>query len=122
MHAEANAYPSQYLFHAAFRNLFRWVRTGAAPATCPRIELDANGENVKDALGNTKGGLRTCLLEHPFARYSNTSLVEPGQGTVDRRATGGLFGHMESFSASMLKELYGIARKLPRPVRARYGD
>ena len=86
-HAEANAYPSQYLFHAAFRNLFRWVRTGAAPATCPRIELDANGENVKDALGNTKGGLRTCLLEHPFARYSNTSLVEPGQARSIRRAT-----------------------------------
>ena len=107
-HAEANAYPSQYLFHAAFRNLFRWVRTGAAPATCPRIELDANGENVKDALGNTKGGLRTCLLEHPFARYSNTSLVEPGQGTVDKTSDkDGLFGHMESFSASMLKELYG---------------
>lgn len=107
-HAEANAYPSQYLFHAAFRNLFRWARTGAAPATCPRIELDANGENVKDALGNTKGGLRTCLLEHPFARYSNTSLVEPGQGTVDKTSDkDGLFGHMESFSASMLKELYG---------------
>ena len=107
-HAEANAYPSQYLFHAAFRNLFRWVRTGAAPATCPRIELDASGENVKDALGNTKGGLRTCLLEHPFARYSNTSLVEPGQGTVDKTSDkDGLFGHMESFSASMLEELYG---------------
>lgn len=53
-HAEANAYPSQYLFHAAFRNLFRWVRTGAAPATCPRIELDTNGENVKDALGTPR--------------------------------------------------------------------
>ena len=97
-HAEANAYPSQYLFHAAFRNLFRWVRTGAAPATCPRIELDANGENVKDALGNTKGGLRTCLLEHPFARYSNTSLVEPGQGTVDKTSDkDGLFGIWSRF-------------------------
>lgn len=107
-HAEPNSYPSQYLFHAAFRNLFRWVRTGVAPMSCPRIEIDSTGENIKDAFGNTKGGLRTCLLEHPFARYSNTSEVEPGQGTVDKRSSkDGLFGHMESFSPSMLKELYG---------------
>ena len=34
--------------------------------------------------------------------------MEPGQGTVDKTSDkDGLFGHMESFSASMLKELYG---------------
>lgn len=34
--------------------------------------------------------------------------MELGQGTVDKTSDkDGLFGHMESFSASMLKELYG---------------
>ena len=70
--------------------------------------MDARGENIKDAFGNTKGGIRTCLLEHPFARYSSTSDVEPGMGTVDKTSdTDGLFGHMETFSATMLTELYG---------------
>ena len=108
LHDEPNDYPSQLLFHAAFRNLFRWVRTGAAPASCSRIPVDCHGENVKDAFGNSKGGLRTCLLEHPVARYSNTSRVVPGSGTVDKTAdTDGLFGHQETFSAAMLSELYG---------------
>ena len=106
--AEPNAYPSEFLFAAGFRNLFHWVRTGAAPARCARIPVDARGENIKDAFGNTKGGIRTCLLEHPFARYSSTSDVEPGMGTVDKTSdTDGLFGHMETFSATMLTELYG---------------
>ena len=59
---EGNDYPSQILFAAAFRNLFTWVRTGAAPAHCDRIAVDSDGENKKDAFGNTIGGLRTCLL------------------------------------------------------------
>lgn len=117
-HDESNAYPSQYLFAAAFRNLFHWVRTGTAPASCPRIEVDAFGENVKDAFGNSKGGLRTCLLEHPVARYSNTSDVEPGTGTVDKNAAvDGLFGHQESFSAAMLAELYGSLERYSELAR-----
>ena len=42
---EGNDYPSQILFAAAFRNLFTWVRTGAAPAHCDRIAIDSDGEN-----------------------------------------------------------------------------
>ena len=76
---EGNDYPSQILFAAAFRNLFTWVRTGAAPAHCDRIAIDSDGENKKDAFGNTIGGLRTCLLDYPTGRYSNTSDIEKGR-------------------------------------------
>ena len=108
LHEEPNAYPSQILFAAAFRNLFRWVRTGVAPAPCPRIPVTSEGVNARDAFGNAKGGLRTCLLDYPTARYANYSNVVPGTGTVDK-ASGVdiLFGHQERFSAGMLRELYG---------------
>ncbi|AEB07716.1 hypothetical protein Corgl_1617 [Coriobacterium glomerans PW2] len=107
-HAHPNDYPSEILIAAAFRNLFRWVRTGAGPTRCPRIPVDAYGENIRDAFGNSIGGLRTCLLDYPCARFCNTSRVEIGQGTVDKNSTvDGLFGHREPFSQNMLIELYG---------------
>ncbi len=107
-HDEGNDYPSQFLFAAAFRNLFHWVRTGAAPNHCERIQVDTEGENRKDAFGNTVGGLRTCLLNYPTGRYFNTSNIEPGMSLLDPNSDkDGLFGYQEAFSAPMLKELYG---------------
>ncbi len=107
-HEEGNDYPSQILFAAAFRNLFHWVRTGAAPNHCKRIKVDANGENCKDAFGNTIGGLRTCLLDYPTGRYCSTSNIEPGKSMLNPGSDkDGLFGYQEAFSPSMLKELYG---------------
>lgn len=107
-HEYANNYPSQILFAAAFRNLFAWIRTGAAPAVCSRIPVDSRGQNIKDALGNSRGGLRTCLVDYPVARFYNTSDVEPGSGTVDKTSKVDiLFGHQEPLSASTLRELYG---------------
>lgn len=105
---EGNDYPSQILFAAAFRNLFTWVRTGAAPAHCDRIAIDSDGENKKDAFGNTIGGLRTCLLDYPTGRYSNTSDIEKGQNFLDPESEKeGLFGYQQAFSKEMIKELYG---------------
>lgn len=96
---EGNDYPSQILFAAAFRNLFTWVRTGAAPAHCDRIAVDSDGENKKDAFGNTIGGLRTCLLDYPTGRYSNTSDIEKGQNFLDPESEKeGLFGYQQAFS------------------------
>ncbi|HHV11348.1 MAG TPA: hypothetical protein GXX75_13850 [Clostridiales bacterium] len=107
-HEEGNNYPLEILFAAAFRNLFHWVRTGAAPNHCKRIKVDSNGENCKDAFGNTIGGLRTCLLNYPTGRYSNTSNIEPGMSFLDPSSDkDGLFGYQEGFSSAMLKELYG---------------
>lgn len=105
---DGNDYPSQILFAGAFRNLFRWVREGAGPNSCERILTDQYGKNRKDAFGNTRGGLRTCLLNYPTGRYHSSSTIEPGQSIVDPYATEDmLFGYQEGFSPAFLKELYG---------------
>lgn len=107
-HAHGNDYPSQILFAAAFKNLFRWVRDGAGPNHCRRIPIDHRGMNRKDAFGNTMGGLRTCLLNYPTGRYYSTSEIEPGDSFLDTAATHDpLFGYQEAFSPTVLKELYG---------------
>ena len=107
-HACGNDYPSQILFAAGFKNLFRWVRDGVGPNHCERILVDHNGNIRKDAFGNTLGGLRTCLLNYPTGRYHSSSTIEPGQSFVDKSSDQDpLFGYQEAFSASFLKELYG---------------
>lgn len=107
-HAHGNDYPSYILFAAAFRNLFRWVREGVAPASCARIPVDEHGRNRKDVFGNTRGGLRTCLLNCPTGRYHSTSTVPKGASFLDAESTEDpLFGYQEGFSPAFLKELYG---------------
>lgn len=116
-HEEGNDYPSHLIFAAAFRNLFQWVRTGAAPGHCERILTNAEGENRKDAFGNTIGGLRTCLLNYPTGRYHSTSRIEKGLSFVDPESEeDGLFGYQEGFSAAMLQELYGTLDNYQRLV------
>lgn len=107
-HEEGNDYPSQILFAAAFRNLFQWVRNGIGPNSCQRIRMEFDGSNSKDVFGNTMGGLRTCLLNYPTARYSASSQVDIGQSFVDPTSDKDpLFGYQKAFSASFLQELYG---------------
>lgn len=106
-HEYGNDYPSQLLFAAAFRNLFTWVKTKVAPNHCERILVDADGENKKDAFGNTIGGLRTCLLNYPTGRYHSTSIVDPGVSFLDPASDkDGLFGYQEAFSKATLIDLY----------------
>ena len=108
LHERANDYPSQILFAAGYRNLFRWVEEGIGPNHCERIKIDGNGVNQKDAFGNTIGGLRTCLLNYPTGIYNSTSTVEVGSSIVDPTSDKDiLFGYQEAFPASMLKTLYG---------------
>jgi len=106
---EGNNYPSWVAFCAAYHALFRWVRDGAAPASMEsKIPVGVGGENLTDAFGNTRGGLRTCLVDYPTGRYCSTSDIERGQYFLDPEATKeGLFGYQESFSAELLQELYG---------------
>lgn len=106
-HEQGNDYPSHILFSAAFRNLFSWVRSGTAPNRCQRILVNGDGENCKDAFGNTIGGLRTCLLNYPTGRYFNTSNVDPGMNAIDPASDkDGLFGYQEAFSEAIIRELY----------------
>lgn len=115
---EGNDYPSWLLFAGAFHNLYRWVREGVAPVCCSRIPTDIYGENKKDAFGNTIGGIRTCLLNYPTGRYNSTSTVDVGTYFVDPTSDkDGLFGYQESFSSSMLKELYGTIENYEKLIR-----
>ena len=116
-HDEGNNYPSEILYAAAFRNLFHWIKTGAAPNHCERIKVDSNGENCKDAFGNTIGGLRSCLLNYPTGRYSSTSTIERGTSFLDPSSDkDGLFGYQEGFSSAMLIELYGTIENYKKLV------
>jgi hypothetical protein len=107
-HVFGNDYPSDFLFSAAYRNLFYWIRTGVAPSVCEKIHTDCHGENLTDAFHNAVGGLRTCLINYPTASYYNTSNIEKGANPIfpdsDKEW---LFGHEEPFSPLLLKELYG---------------
>lgn len=73
---EANNYPLEVLVDAMFRNLFYWIQTGVAPAKTERIQTNCDGENQKDALGNTIGGLRTCLLDYPTGSFLATAILK----------------------------------------------
>ena len=93
-----------YVAMAALSQLDRWVRTGKAPPTAPRLEIEPAakpGEAPKlvlDAQGNAKGGIRTPWVDAPTARLS-------GLGN-----TGGPFGFLvgttEPFDAATLARLY----------------
>lgn len=93
---------------STYRNLFRWVREGIGPGHCGKIETDVRGENKKDALGNSIGGLRTCLIDLPTGSYSSFSEVEPGNGNCgENKDKTDLFGSQKAFPGEMLKEMYG---------------
>ncbi len=107
-HKFGNDYPSQILFAAGFKNLFRWVAEGVGPQSCERIQIDGTGKNQKDAFGNSKGGLRTCLLNYPTGIYNSTSNIEIGSSFVDPTSDKDiLFGYQEAFPTCMLKQMYG---------------
>ncbi len=53
---------------AAYANLDRWVRTGTPAPRAARLKQTA-GVSLKDANGNTLGGIRPAQLEVPLASY-----------------------------------------------------
>lgn len=95
-------YPYEYVFSAAFRNLFVWVREGVPAPASKKLMRTLDGDSMKDAFGNTLGGVRTPFLDLPTARYSKycTWKEDP---SVQRD----FWGHTEPFSPEMLKGLYG---------------
>lgn len=97
-----NNYPLSFLIRAGLRNLINWIDYGIAPNISKKIPVDSDGNNRKDALGITKNGLRTCLLDYPTGSYHYASTNSEG-GTPQKNI---LFGHEKPFSANMLIEMY----------------
>ncbi len=94
-----NEGPEHYVLHAAIHDLNEWARDhDDAPPHSPRIELDANGNVVRDRFGNALGGIRTPQLDVPIATLTG----------INNETNGfcGLFGETIPFSAATLKSLY----------------
>lgn len=103
--------PYQYVFSAALRNLYVWVREGVPAPHAPKIETETVAEcnadtfgaalrNCTDAFGNAKGGIRTPVVDYPVAQYVNWSTEASGKINA-------MFGKAIPFSADKLKALYG---------------
>ena len=107
-HANGNDYPMEYLFCAAYCSLLRWVENGVAPNSCGKIMTNAKGENLRDGFGNSVGGLRTCMVNYPTAHYSADDAIgiDGAAFSVNSTTEMSLFGYVQPFSASLLKELY----------------
>lgn len=111
--------PYQYIFQAALRNLYVWVRDGVPAPHAPRIEMvpakqgdfDAltafnpnsattKFENKKDLFGNTVGGIRMACMDYPVGRY--VSYSKKADGSYDP-----MFGTVYPFAPEQLKAMYG---------------
>jgi hypothetical protein len=112
-----------YVLDAAFANLTRWVRDGAAPPKAIRISVENGGTPqarvVRDQFGNAIGGVRTPYLDVPIATYHTTSKGETFCPEL---------GRTEPFDWARLNSLYGtpqnyaakVAQSVDRLVRERW--
>ena len=100
-----NNYPKYFAFHVALRTLYQWVENGAAPKSYERMRQSSKGVILKDAFGNSMGGMRTPMLNYPVCTYFNWSEVKDPQ-TSEKRINH-LSGHEAVFTSEFLKELYG---------------
>ena len=98
-----------HVINAQYDLLVRWLETGEAPPTAPKIEF-STGETptiVRDPRGNALGGIRLPELEAPTA-------VQTG---VNSGATFcNLYGSYQPFDASTLNTLYPSPRTYVRAV------
>jgi len=88
---EVNLYMAE---KAMYLHLDRWVRTGKAPPHAPDPVVE-NGEYVRDADGNTLGGLRFPELQVPVATY--TGVIVPSLDCTDA---------VNPFTQARIDELY----------------
>lgn len=79
---------------AMVSNLSAWVDDGTPPPRASRIETTPDGETVKDADGNARGGLRLPEMEVPAAVYGI------GRGGCV------LFGYTLDFGRDHMSKLY----------------
>lgn len=100
-----NNYSKYFAFHLALRNLYQWAEKGIAPVHYERMHQSADGKILKDAFGNSMGGLRTPMVDYPVCTYYNWSESKDPQ--TGETVLNCLAGHEVNYSAAFLKELYG---------------
>nr|WP_284259242.1 alpha/beta hydrolase domain-containing protein [Acidocella aquatica] len=96
-----NAAPQHhYVLQAALNALAKWVSTGQAPASAPRLAANdgLRPSLMTDALGNALGGVRSPWVDVPTARLSGLG-QSPGGFAM-------LFGSTSPFDSRTLARLY----------------
>jgi hypothetical protein len=68
--AMPNDFPGALFSAAAFRNMYDWVRAGAAPPKAERIETTPEETTALDELGNAMGGVRSPYVDVPITTYA----------------------------------------------------
>ncbi len=94
-----NAGPAEFVVRAGISALDRWVRTGEAPASAPRLQRDG-GVLRRDGFGIALGGVRTPPVDVPVA-------VQSGDAAAGSKALCVLYGSSRAFPPATLKTLYG---------------
>jgi len=100
---EINEAPTHYVVAAALHALDRWVRTGVAPRSAPRMDVSVlNGSPVvqRDSYGVAIGGVRTAAITVPVAAYSGVPADTSNVACL-------LFGSTQPFDSATLTQLYG---------------
>src|SRR5262249_1142516 len=104
-----NSGPLHYGLNAPLNRLIRWVRTGKAPRSAPRLDVSAGPPVVinRDAHSNALGGIRTPWVDVPIASLS-------GSGQTGS-AFCFLFGTTTPFDAATLAALYPTHKAFTSP-------
>ncbi len=95
-HPPFSRIPFKYAQDAAYEHLKNWVATGAAPATQPSFDYDAEGLILRDGFENALGGVRLPQFDVPVA---NDSRENTGRCKA-------LYGRSVPFGAGLLRTLY----------------
>jgi hypothetical protein len=115
-----NSGPQHFVVNGALNALVRWVRSGKAPKSAPRLDASVVGSSVviaTDANGNALGGIRTPQVDVPVATFT---------GEQDGSILCRLFGTTTLFDDAQLASLYpshkgftkAYAKSLKRAVKA----
>ncbi|MFB4270617.1 alpha/beta hydrolase domain-containing protein [Nonomuraea sp. GTA35] len=89
--------PLHHVLAAAYDQLTRWARRGAAPPTAPPLEFAADGTKARDELGLARGGIRLSQVAAPTA-------LNTGDNSGETFCV--LFGTHIPFDRAQLDRLY----------------
>ena len=119
--APINSGPQHFVVNAAFAALNRWVRTGRAPDSAPRLEVNAGPPVAiaRDGNGNALGGIRTPQVEVPIASFTGE---QAGAIICQLLGTTTVFSPAELAARYPSRDVFVWAyrQSLKRSVRARW--
>jgi len=111
-----NNYPYEYVFHAVWAHLHRWVEKGVPAPKVERIAVNADHyTNECDSYGNAKGGWRQPAIDLPVCTYHPISRPLRSDFTMDCY----LYGYREMFPVDRLRKMYGTLEAYRGKVRER---